>query len=70
MPSFKELIITGHETTDPIKRKIWRFKDGEFLFENGFMLVVQPARYVTSHSRVTSVIPLSEILKYEENNKL
>jgi hypothetical protein len=69
MPSFKQLIITGHETTDPIKRKIWRFKDGEFSFEGGYMMVVQPARYVTTDVRTTTVIPLSEISNYQENNK-
>ncbi len=69
MPSFKHLIITGREVSDPIKRKSWKFKEGEFLFEGGFMMVIQPPRYVTNEVRTTTVIPLSEIAYYVENNK-
>lgn len=69
MPTFKELIVTGHEVIDPIKRKIWRFKEGEFWFDDGYMFVCQPPRYITSESRLTNIISLSDVAHYKESNK-
>ncbi len=72
MPTFKQLIITGHETPDPVKTKTWRFNDGEFSYQNDFLLVTIPPRHCTilpNQKRVTHVIPLLEIHTISENNK-